>query len=89
MEPNLNPSASKEDYVINLNPEVVVEAKTTNPKIISFYVNESVAENPNYFVVSVKTDHATMNLRAALLKWNTISRNDYLEMPIKLNNYRV
>ncbi len=89
VEPNLNPSASKEDYVINLKHEVVVEAKTTTPKIISFYVNESVAENPNYFVVGVKTDHATMNLRAALSKWNTISRNDYLEIPIKLNNYRV
>lgn len=89
VEPNLNPSASKEDYVINLTPEVVVEAKTTTPKIISFYVNESVAKNPNYFVVGVKTDHATMNLRAALSKWNTISRNDYLEIPIKLNNYRV
>ncbi len=72
VEPNLNPSAAKEDYVINLNPEVVVEAKTTTPKIISFYVNESVAENPNYFVVGVKTDHATMNLRAALSKWNTL-----------------
>lgn len=89
VEPNLNPSASKEDYVINLNPEVMVEAKTTTPKIISFYVNESVAKNPNYFVVGVKTDHATMNLRAALSKWNTISRNDYLEIPIKLNNYKV
>ena len=66
VEPNLNPSASKEDYVINLTPEVVVEAKTTTPKTISFYVNESVAKNPNYFVVGIKTDHATMNLRAAL-----------------------
>lgn len=89
VEPNLNPSASKEDYVINLTPEVVVGAKTKTPKIISFYVNESVAENPSYFVVGVKTDHATMNLRAALSKWNTISRNDYLEIPIKLNNYKV
>ena len=89
VEPNLNPSASKQDYVINLAPEMAVEAKTTTPKIISFYVNESVAENPNYFVIGVKTDRATMNLRAALSKWNTISRNDYLVIPIKLNDYRV
>lgn len=89
VEPHINASATKEMYIINLNPEVVVKANTTTPKIISFYVNESIARMPDYFVVSVKTDHATMNHRGALSNWNTISRNDYLEIPIKLNNYRV
>ena len=89
VEPHLNPSATKDLYTVNLDPEVVVKAKTTTPKIISFYVNESIARMPDYFVVSVKTDHATMNHRGALSNWNTISRNDYLEIPIKLNDYRV
>ena len=89
VEPHINASAAKEMFTINLNPEVVVKANTTTPTIISFYVNESIARMPNYFVVSVKTDHATMNHRGALSNWNTISRNDYLEIPIKLNDYRV
>ena len=89
VEPHLNPSATKDLYTVNLDPEVVVKAKTTTPKTISFYVNESIARMPDYFVVSVKTDHATMNHRGALSNWYTISRNDYLEIPIKLNDYRV
>ena len=89
VEPHINASTAKEMFTINLDPEVVVKANTTTPTIISFYVNESIARMPNYFVVSVKTDHATMNHRGALSNWNTISRNDYLEIPIKLNDYRV
>lgn len=63
-----------------------------------FYMNESlvdkVADGGNrYFILSLTTvDEATgttSNNRYAMLSWNEIRRNDYLKIPIKLEDYQI
>lgn len=63
-----------------------------------FYMNES-SVNPGddggnrYFILSLTTvDAATgsvSNHRYAMLSWNEIRRNDYLKIPIKLEDYQI
>lgn len=63
-----------------------------------FYMNESLvdkgADDGNrYFILSLTTvDEATRitsNNRYAMLSWNEIRRNDYLKIPIKLEDYQI
>ncbi len=63
-----------------------------------FYMNESLvdkgADDGNrYFILSLTTvDEATgttSNNRYAMLSWNEIRRNDYLKIPIKLEDYQI
>lgn len=63
-----------------------------------FYMNESLvdkgADDGNrYFILSLTTvDEATgttSNNRYAMLSWNEIRRNDYLMIPIKLEDYQI
>lgn len=67
-----------------------------------FYMNESlvdkVADGGNrYFILSLTTVDATTgttsgttsNQRYAMLSWNEIRRNDYLKIPIKLEDYQI
>lgn len=63
-----------------------------------FYMNESLvdkgADDGNrYFILSLTTvDEATgttSNKRYAMLSWNEIRRNDYLKIPIKLEDYQI
>ena len=55
----------------------------------TFYVNESVARTPKYFVLSINTNKGTVTKRIAMTKWNRIARNDYLIIPVKLVDYRI
>ena len=55
----------------------------------TFYVNESVARNPKYFVLSINTDKGTVTQRIAMTEWSKIARNDYLVIPVKLVDYRI
>jgi len=63
-----------------------------------FYMNESlvdkVADGGNrYFILSLTTvdaaTGATSYQRYAMLSWNEIRRNDYLKIPIKLEDYQI
>lgn len=63
-----------------------------------FYMNESLVDKDEdggnrYFILSLTTvDEATgttSNNRYAMLSWNEIRRNDYLKIPIKLEDYQI
>lgn len=63
-----------------------------------FYMNESLVDKREdggnrYFILSLTTvDEATgttSNNRYAMLSWNEIRRNDYLKIPIKLEDYQI
>lgn len=63
-----------------------------------FYMNESLVDKREdggnrYFILSLTTVDATTsttsNQRYAMLSWNEIRRNDYLKIPIKLENYQI
>lgn len=67
-------------------------------KTACFYMNESLvdkgADDGNrYFILSLTTVDATTlttsNQRYAMLSWNEIRRNDYLKIPIKLEDYQI
>lgn len=63
-----------------------------------FYMNESLVDKGTdggnrYFILSLTTVDATTgttsNQRYAMLSWNEIRRNDYLKIPIKLEDYQI
>lgn len=62
-----------------------------------FYMNESLVDKEDggnrYFILSLTTLDATTgttsNHRYAMLSWNEIRRNDYLKIPIKLEDYQI
>lgn len=62
-----------------------------------FYMNESLVDKKDggnrYFILSLTTVDAvtgtTSNQRYAMLSWNEIRRNDYLKIPIKLEDYQI
>ena len=63
-----------------------------------FYMNESLVDKDEdggnrYFILSLTTVDAatgtTSNHRYAMLSWNEIRRNDYLKIPIKLEDYQI
>ena len=63
-----------------------------------FYMNESLVDKDEdggnrYFILSLTTVDATTgttsNQRYAMLSWNEIRRNDYLKIPIKLEDYQI
>lgn len=63
-----------------------------------FYMNESLVDKGEdggnrYFILSLTTVDAatgtTSNHRYAMLSWNEIRRNDYLKIPIKLEDYQI
>ena len=63
-----------------------------------FYMNESLVDKGadggnRYFILSLTTvdaaTGATSNQRYAMLLWNEIRRNDYLKIPIKLEDYQI
>ena len=67
-------------------------------KTACFYMNESLVDKGEdggnrYFILSLTTVDAatgtTSNHRYAMLSWNEIRRNDYLKIPIKLEDYQI
>lgn len=56
---------------------------------MTFYLNESVAKSPEYFILNLQTDNLAINRRITLAKWDVMARNDYLEVPIKLSDYQI
>ena len=83
--PNINPNATYNVNTVQVGKDLVDKAKLTT----TFYVNESTARNPKYFMLSIDTDKGTVTKRIAMTEWNQIVRNDYLVIPIKLVDYRM
>ena len=78
------------------NNGMTIEARAT--QTACFYMNESLVDKGEdggnrYFILSLTTVDATTgttsNHRYAMLSWNEIRRNDYLKIPIKLEDYQI
>lgn len=77
------------------NDGMTIEARAT--QTACFYMNESLVDKgedgDRYFILSLTTvdaaTGATSNQRYAMLSWNEIRRNDYLKIPIKLEDYQI
>lgn len=87
--PNINPSATYKDYTVSIGGTSGTQVKNGGTLQTTFYVNESVARNPKYFVLSINTDKGTVTNRIAMTEWSKIARNDYLVIPVKLVDYRI
>ena len=87
--PNINAAATYSDFTLTMNGTDGKEVKNGAALNTTFYVNESVARTPKYFVLSINTDKGTVTKRIAMTKWNRIARNDYLIIPVKLVDYRI
>lgn len=78
------------------NDGITIEARAK--QTACFYMNESLVDKGadggnRYFILSLTTEDAatgtTSNHRYAMLSWNEIRRNDYLKIPIKLEDYQI
>lgn len=98
LQVNLANSAKKGTITLTAaeNNGITIEARAT--QTACFYMNESLVDKDEdggnrYFVLSFATEDAatgaTSNLRYAMLSWNEICRNDYLKIPIKLEDYQI
>ena len=98
LQVNLAISAKKGTITLTAaeNNGITIEARAT--QTACFYMNESLVDKDEdggnrYFVLSLATEDAatgaTSNLRYAMLSWNEICRNDYLKIPIKLEDYQI
>lgn len=87
--PKINPSATYKDYTVSIGSTSGTQVKNGGTLRTTFYVNESVARNPKYFVLSINTDKGTVTNRIAMTEWSKIARNDYLVIPVKLVDYRI
>ena len=87
--PNINASATCKDYTVSIGGTSGTQVKNGGTLQTTFYVNESVARNPKYFVLSINTDKGTVTQRIAMTEWSKIARNDYLVIPVKLVDYRI
>lgn len=87
--PNINDAATYKDYTVSIGGTSGTQVKKGGTLQTTFYVNESVARNPKYFVLSINTDKGTVTNRIAMTEWSKIARNDYLVIPVKLVDYRI
>ena len=87
--PNINDAATYKDYTVSIGGTSGTQVKNGGTLRTTFYVNESVARNPKYFVLSINTDKGTVTNRIAMTEWSKIARNDYLVIPVKLVDYRI
>lgn len=60
--------------------------KSKTPDVL-FYVNESAASVPHYFQLTVETNDGSK--KYAFLEWNSIARNEYVRIPVVLNDYYI
>lgn len=96
LQVNLANSAKKGTITLTAAENVTIEARAK--QTVCFYMNESLVDKGadggnRYFILSLTTvDEATgttSNNRYAMLSWNEIRRNDYLKIPIKLEDYQI
>lgn len=98
LQVNLANSAKKGTVTLRAaeNNGITIEARAK--QTACFYMNESLVDKGTdggnrYFILSLTTVDAatgtTSNHRYAMLSWNEIRRNDYLKIPIKLEDYQI
>lgn len=98
LQVNLANSAKKGTLTLRAaeNDGITIEARAK--QTACFYMNESLVDKGadggnRYFILSLTTVDAatgtTSNHRYAMLSWNEIRRNDYLKIPIKLEDYQI
>ena len=98
LQVNLANSAKKGIITLTAaeNNGITIGARATQKAC--FYINESLVDKgedggKRYFILSLTTvdaaTGATSNHRYAMLSWNEICRNDYLKIPIKLEDYQI
>ena len=98
LQVNLANSAKKGIITLTAaeNNGITIEARAK--QTACFYMNESLVDKGEdggnrYFILSLTTVAATTgttsNQRYAMLSWNEIRRNDYLKIPIKLEDYQI
>lgn len=98
LQVNLPNSAKKGTITLTAteNNGITIEARAK--QTACFYMNESLVDKREdggnrYFILSLTTVDAatgdTSNHRYAMLSWNEIRRNDYLKIPIKLEDYQI
>ena len=98
LQVNLANSAKKGTITLTAaeNNGITIEARAK--QTACFYMNESLVDKGadggnRYFILSLTTvdaaTGATSNHRYAMLSWNEIRRNDYLKIPIKLEDYQI
>ena len=98
LQVNLANSAKKGTITLTAaeNNGMTIEARAK--QTACFYMNESLVDKGadggnRYFILSLTTVDAatgtTSNHRYAMLSWNKIRRNDYLKIPIKLEDYQI
>ena len=98
LQVNLANSAKKGTLTLTAaeNDGMTIEAR--DKQTACFYMNESLVDKGadggnRYFILSLTTvdaaTGATSNHRYAMLSWNEIRRNDYLKIPIKLEDYQI
>lgn len=98
LQVNLANSAKKGTLTLRAaeNDGITIEARAM--QTACFYMNESLVDKGEdggnrYFILSLTTVDATtgttINHRYAMLSWNEIRRNDYLKIPIKLEDYQI
>lgn len=98
LQVNLANSAKKGTLTLRAaeNDGITIEARAT--QTACFYMNESLVDKGadggnRYFILSLTTVDAatgtTSSQRYAMLSWNEIRRNDYLKIPIKLEDYQI
>lgn len=98
LQVNLANSAKKGTITLTAaeNDGITIEEGAT--QTACFYMNESLVDKGadggnRYFILSLTTVDATTgttsNHRYAMLSWNEIRRNDYLKIPIKLEDYQI
>lgn len=97
LQVNLANSAKKGTITLTAAENVTIEARAKQTACF-FYMNESLVDKGEdggnrYFILSLTTVDATTgttsNQRYAMLSWNEIRRNDYLKIPIKLEDYQI
>lgn len=98
LQVNLPNSAKKGTITLTAAENDGITIKEGAKQKACFYMNESLVDKGEdggnrYFILSLTTVDATTgttsNHRYAMLSWNEIRRNDYLKIPIKLEDYQI
>lgn len=98
LQVNLANSAKKGTITLTAAENNGMTIEPRNSQTACFYMNESLVDKGEdggnrYFILSLTTVDAatgtTSNHRYAMLSWNEIRRNDYLKIPIKLEDYQI
>lgn len=98
LQVNLANSAKKGTITLTAAENNGITIEERAKQTACFYMNESLVDKGadggnRYFILSLTTVDAatgtTSNHRYAMLSWNEIRRNDYLKIPIKLEDYQI